>query len=73
MFTSFGDLPAVETSNRYFTPKVDANAGDAQELTQEVDPDGQLARAAGSSFVHTGENKVHYYEKREDQNKNGYL
>ena len=34
-------------------------------LAPEVDPNGYLAKAAGTTYVHTEENKVYYFEKAE--------
>lgn len=35
-------------------------------ITQEIDPKGYLKKAAGTTYIHTEENKVHYYEMHED-------
>ena len=54
---------AIDLSNRYFVPKANASPEDIRTLTAEVDPFGTLARAAGTAYVHTEENKVYYFEK----------
>ena len=58
------EYPAtIDIVNRYFVPKADAMPEDIRPLTAKVDPFGTLAKAAGSAYVHTEENKVYYYEK----------
>ena len=53
----------IDVANRYFVPKAHALPEDVRTLSAEVDPFGTLARAAGSVYVHTEENKVYYFEK----------
>lgn len=53
----------IDVANRYFVPKANALPEDIRSLTAEVDPFGTLAKAAGSAYVHTEENKVYYFEK----------
>lgn len=53
----------IDVANRYFVPKANALPEDIRTLTAEVDPFGTLAKAAGSAYVHTEENKVYYFEK----------
>jgi hypothetical protein len=55
--------PTIDVSNRYFVSKAYASPEDIRPLTAEVDPFGTLARAAGTAYVHTEENKVYYFEK----------
>lgn len=65
MSTTFDGTAAVEMSNRYFTPKKngpDAAAGIL--LGEDIDPHGHLTRAAGTGYVHTEDNQVHYYERQ---------
>lgn len=62
-YSMYEGFPAIDVSNRYFTPRGGADAEDIRPLTEEVDPNGYLAKAAGSTYVHTEENKVYYFEK----------
>ena len=59
----YAEYPAIDVSNRYFTPTVSASPEDIRPLTAEVDPLGTLTKAAGATYVHTEENKVYYFEK----------
>lgn len=62
--SSYAERPVtIDVANRYFVPKANALPEDIRTLTAEVDPFGTLARAAGSAYVHTEENKVYYFEK----------
>ena len=63
VYSMYEDFPAIDVANRYFTPRGSANSEEIQPLTSEVDPHGYLAKAAGSTYVHTEENKVYYFEK----------
>jgi len=39
-----------------------------------MDPKGYLRKAAGTTYIHTKENKVYYFEKCEDENRGtGYV
>ena len=58
----------IDVANRYFVPKANALPEDIRTLTSEVDPFGTLAKAAGSAYVHTDENKVYYFEKTNGSN-----
>jgi hypothetical protein len=49
--------------NRYFSPRGGAASEEIRPLTAEVDPNGYLAKAAGSMYVHKEGNKVYHYEK----------
>ena len=35
-------------------------------ITDKIDPKGYLRKAAGNTFIHTEENKVHYFKMWED-------
>lgn len=59
-------------SNRYFTPRNEATVSEIMALGTKIDPQGFLARAAGPNYVHTEENKVHYYEKRQGSQEGCY-
>ena len=59
----YEEFPAIDVTNRYFTPKGGADSQEIRPLTAEVDPNGYLAKVAGSTYVHTEENKVYYFEK----------
>ena len=62
--TPYAEIPAtIDVANRYFVPKANALLEDIRSLTAEVDPFGTLARAAGTAYVHTEDNKVCYFEK----------
>jgi hypothetical protein len=63
LYSTFEEFPAIEVANRYFTPRGGAALEEIRPLTAEVDPNGYLAKAAGSTYVHTEENKVYYFEK----------
>jgi len=54
---------ALDASNRYFTPMNNAGDGENLPLGIDVDPLGFLAKAAGTDFVHTEDNRVYYYER----------
>jgi hypothetical protein len=62
-YSMYEGFPAIDVSNWYFTPRGGADVDDIRPLTEEVDPNGYLAKAAGSTYVHTEENKVYYFEK----------
>ncbi|KAF8240180.1 hypothetical protein L208DRAFT_1234793, partial [Tricholoma matsutake] len=58
--------PDLITSNRYFTPVVDAGGAKNTPFKSGVDPHGVLAHMMGSgsgttSFMHTEESQVQYY------------
>lgn len=61
----FEEWPAIEVANRYFTPKAVARSEDIRPIGADVDPFGSLHKAASSSFVHTEENKVLYFQRKE--------
>ena len=61
-----GDLDefsTLNTSNRYFTPRKDAQTAKELAFAHDVDPHGNLARLLGSAHVHIEENTVSYYER----------
>ena len=61
---SYSEHPVtIDLANHYFVPTANALPEDIRTLTSEVDPFGTLAKAAGSAYVHTDENKVYYSEK----------
>ena len=66
--STFEEWPAVDASNRYFTPKAAARLEDVRPIGRDVDPYGSLSKAASSSFVHTEENKVYYFQRKESTN-----
>ena len=61
----FEEWPAIEVANRYFTPKAVARLEDIRPIGADVDPFGILQRAASSSFVHTEENRVLYFQRKD--------
>ena len=68
VISTFEEWPAIDVANRYFTPKAVARLEDIRPIEISVNPFGFLSRAAGSLLVHTEENKVYYFEKRESAN-----
>ena len=65
VYSMYEDSPAIDVANRYFSPRGSADPEEIRPLTAEVDPNGYLAKAAGTTYVHTEENKVYYFEKAE--------
>ena len=63
VYSDFKGYRALDTSNRYFTPRNDRSDNDSVPLGMEVDPHGFLLQAAGGTYIHTADNKVCYYEK----------
>ncbi|KAK7039287.1 hypothetical protein VNI00_010192 [Paramarasmius palmivorus] len=65
---STGEHHTIEVSNRYFTSQ--RFAGNEAHVTfpQTVDPKGHLERLKSSTYVHTTENDVAYYERIVDGN-----
>ncbi|KAF8148181.1 hypothetical protein B0H34DRAFT_803026 [Crassisporium funariophilum] len=61
--STYKDFSAIDVANRYFTPRGGAATKEIRPLTAEVDLKGYLAKAAGSTYVHTEENKVYYFKK----------
>lgn len=53
----------IDVANCYFVPKANTLPENIHSLTTEVDPFRTLAKATGSAYVHTEENKVYYFEK----------
>ena len=64
--SQYDGFTAIDASNRYFTLRTDRNQNEECMITDEMDPRGYLRKAAGNTFIHTEENKVHYFEMRED-------
>jgi hypothetical protein len=65
-FSQQDGFTAIETSNRYFSIRTGSNQDGECLITQEIDPKGYLRKAAGTTYIHTEENRVHYYEMYED-------
>ena len=65
VYSMYEDSPAIDVANRYFSPRGSADPEEIRPLTAEVDPNGYLAKAAGTTYVHMEENKVYYFEKAE--------
>jgi hypothetical protein len=61
----YEDCPAIEVANRYFTPKAVARLEDVRPIGADIDPFRSLHKAASSSFVHTEDNKVLYFQRKE--------
>ena len=64
----FEEWPAIDVANRYFTPKAAARLEDIRPIGIDIDPFGSLNKAASSLFVHTEENKVYYFQRKERAN-----
>ena len=64
----FEEWPAIDVANRYFTPKAVACLEDIWPIGIDVDPFSSLNRAASSLFMHTEENKVYYFQRKESTN-----
>lgn len=62
----FDGYPAIDMANRYLTHRSHALPEQQILLSQTIDPDGILQKAAGDSFVHTEDNSVSYFELLED-------
>ena len=58
VYLMYEGFPAIDIANQYFTPKGAADPEEICPLTAEVDPNSYLAKAVGSKYVHTEENKV---------------
>jgi hypothetical protein len=61
--SDFKGYKAIDTSNRYFTPRDGKRDLESVSLGNDVDPHGFLFKAAGNAYVHTEDNKVYYYQK----------
>jgi len=57
---------AIDASNRYFSLRVGSNQEAECAITDDIDPKGFLRKAAGTTYIHTNENKVCYFEMYED-------
>ena len=57
------ELPTLQATNRYFTPKKDASEAEELNFHKDVDPFGNLSRLLGPNRVHIEENVVSYYER----------
>jgi hypothetical protein len=66
----FEEWPAIDVANRYFTPKAAARKDDVRPIGIDIDPFGSLSKAASSLFLHTEENKVYYFQRKESANGN---
>jgi hypothetical protein len=60
---TFGDYPAVDVSNRYFTARRDAQSSTSVPFSEDVDPNCTLTRLLGANFIHTSDNDVQYFER----------
>lgn len=65
-FSQQDGFTAIDTSNRYFSLRTGNNQYNECLITHEIDPKGYLRKAAGTMYIHTEENRVHYYEMCED-------
>jgi hypothetical protein len=62
----FGEYPAIDVSNRYFTPKRDAQLSTSITMSEDIDPNHALTILLGNDFVHTSDNVVEYFERIKD-------
>ena len=73
VISQFEDYLAIETSNRYFTPRRQGTLGVKEiSFSTDVDPHGFLANAAGNGLFHSEDNEVQYYEKISNETTGGY-
>lgn len=70
-FSQQDGFTAIDASNRYFSLRTESNQNDECLITHEIDPKGYLKKAAGTMYIHTEENKVHYYEMYELEDSTG--
>ena len=56
---------AIDTANRFFTPRSQATTEEITPFSNVVDPDGILTSAMNidDKFTHTIDNEVDYYER----------
>ena len=60
-------VPCMTFTNRYFTPKMQAQGSPELPLLPSIDPQGILRKLAGHSKIHVEENQVAYFAKRKVQ------
>ena len=62
---------AIDTANRFFTPRLQARTEDITPFSNVVDPDKVLTSAMNidDKFTHTIDNEVGYYERVTHDNK----
>jgi hypothetical protein len=67
----FEGYDAIDTANRFFTPRSQARTEEITPFSNVVDPDGILASAMNvdDKFTHTIDNEVDYYERLIHDNK----
>jgi hypothetical protein len=60
----YGDFTSIETSNRYFSSIKDSGPTEKHiSFPSEIDPHGILSKFENSSYIHSGNNVVEYYER----------
>jgi hypothetical protein len=60
-----GSYPAIEASNRYFTPRKDSDGSDICPFPMSYDPNGALSSMLGDDLVFTTDNIVVFSERKE--------
>ncbi|PBK69293.1 hypothetical protein ARMSODRAFT_843333, partial [Armillaria solidipes] len=63
----------LELSNRFFRPRRKSEQEDGVPLTEDIDPNGVLARLAGTNLIHTEDNVVKYFRGMLDGKKKRYI
>ena len=66
-FSQQDRFTTIDTSNRYFSLRTGSYKDEECLLTHEMDPKGYLRKAAGTTYIHAEENRVHYYEMDKDR------
>lgn len=69
---ALGETDTIELSNRYLTPKRDAQHAKHIGFDKRVDPNGVLEDMAreGDGYVHTEDSVVGYWERKTDSTGN---
>jgi hypothetical protein len=65
--TKYREHSALDLSNRYFTPKLEAPYMEHVPFDENVDPKGFLEEACRAGYVHGEDNVVRYYSRRVDE------
>jgi hypothetical protein len=69
--STFDNYSAIDIGNRYFSDRRDILSSEAIAFKSSVDPDGILEAAnVNTSYAHTMENDVQYFELTTDEEGN---
>ena len=60
----YGEYTSIECGNRYFSLRKDMPFAKPVPFSTDIDPQGILTRAAGTTYIHADLNVVRYYERR---------